>query len=102
MQKLKKKAQDLLEVLRKYFVGTDKLESKNKITRKKWINLALVGIGVFIAFLMLLFFIASNEKRQNANKGGDDLASIASNSNTSANGSNSAGSYDGKLCMEMK
>lgn len=63
MQKLKKKAQDLLEVLRKYFVGTDKLESKNKITRKKWINLALVGSGIFIAFLMLLFFIASNEKR---------------------------------------
>lgn len=94
MQKLKKKAQDLLEVLRKYFVGTDKLESKNKITRKKWINLALVGSGIFIAFLMLLFFIASNEKRQNANKGGDDLASIANSSNTSANSSNSAGDSD--------
>ena len=76
---IKKKGNELLDKVRKYFVGTDKLESANKSARKKWLNLGLVIMGAFIAFLVLLFFIASNEKKQNAKKGGDDLTSIANN-----------------------
>ena len=36
---IKKKSNELLDRVRKYFVGTDKLESKNKTARKKWFNL---------------------------------------------------------------
>lgn len=86
---IKKKGNELLDKVRKYFVGTDKLESTNKAARKKWLNLGLVIMGAFIAFLVLLFFIASNEKKQNAKNGGDDLASIANNSASNAGSSGS-------------
>lgn len=84
---IKKKYDDLLDKVRKYFVGTDKLESKNKAAQKKWLNLGLVIIGAFIAFIVLLLFIASNEKKQKTQGLGDDLASIANNNSNSNSGS---------------
>ncbi len=88
MNKLKKKIEDLLESLRKYFVGTDQLQSKNQAALKKWINLSLVGVVVFIGFVVLVLFIASNHKRQNTNRG-DNFSSIASSSNANPHVSNS-------------
>jgi conjugal transfer pilus assembly protein TraB len=87
---IKKKCDDLADKVRKYFVGTDKLESKNKTARKKWLNLGLVIIGAFITFIVILLFIASNEKKQNTQGLGDDLASIANNSDGNAGGSNNS------------
>jgi conjugal transfer pilus assembly protein TraB len=85
---IKKKSNELLDKVHKYFVGTDKLESKNKTARKKWFNLGLVIIGAFITFIVILLFIASNEKKQKTRGLGDDLASIANNSDGNAGGGN--------------
>jgi hypothetical protein len=85
---IKKKSNELLDRVRKYFVGTDKLENKNKVARKKWLNLGLVIIGAFITFIVILLFIASNEKKQKTRGLGDDLASIAKNSYGNAGGGN--------------
>jgi len=90
---IKKKGNELLDKVRKYFVGTDKVESTNKAARKKWLNLGLVIMGAFIAFIVLLFFIASNEKKQNAKNVGDDLASIANNSASNAGSSSSSNNH---------
>lgn len=87
---IKKKCDDLADKVRKYFVGTDKLESKNKTARKKWINLGLVIIGAFITFIVILLFIASNEKKQKTQGLGDDFASIANNSDGNAGGGNNS------------
>ncbi len=85
MLDIKKQCDDLFARLRKYFVGTDKLESRDKITKKKWLNLGLVVLGAFIAFIVLLLFIASNSKKQSEQSEGGDLTSIASADNTGSN-----------------
>ena len=61
MNIFKRKLEDLIEKIKKYFIGSDKPESKKQITKKKWVNFILVIILCFIGFIVLLSFIASNE-----------------------------------------
>ena len=82
---IKKKLDDLVDKIRKYFIGSDKLESKDKNNKKKWLNLGLVVLSVIAAFIVFLFFIASNEKKKAAI---EEQKNIISGSNISTASSN--------------
>ena len=77
MGDFKKHFENLQEKISSYFVGNDKPLSKKEITLKKWFNLSIVAVLVIISFIVLLFFIASNDKPKN----GLDEANIADDSN---------------------
>ena len=80
MGDLKKYFENLLEKINGYFIGTDKPLSKKEITLKKWFNLGLVAVLVIISFIVLLLFIASNDKAKN----GLDDGNITDDSNIAA------------------
>ena len=65
MAYLKRQFEDVLIKIKQYFIGTENLESKKQIALKKWFNLGLVGVLVIISFIVLLLFIASNDKPKN-------------------------------------
>jgi len=73
MKDIKRKFEVLLEKISQYFIGTDNLESKKQITRKKWFNLAAVALVIIVGFIILLFFIESKSKAEEA------LAGLSSN-----------------------
>ena len=77
MGDFKKHFENLQEKISSYFVGNDKPLSKKEITLKKWFNLSIVAVLVIISFIVLLFFIESNEKPKNSL----DEANIADDSN---------------------
>ena len=77
MGDFKKHFENLQEKISSYFVGNDKPLSKKEITLKKWFNLSIVAVLVIISFIVLLFFIASNDKPKNSL----DEANIADDSN---------------------
>jgi len=77
MGDFKKHFENLQEKISSYFVGNDKPLSKKEITLKKWFNLSIVAVLVIISFIVLLFFIASNDKPKN----GLDEANIVDDSN---------------------
>ena len=77
MGDFKKHFENLQEKISSYFVGNDKPLSKKEITLKKWFNLSIVAVLVIISFIVLLFFIASNDKAKNSL----DEANIADDSN---------------------
>lgn len=58
---LKKIFEDSLAKIKRYFAGGDNPEGKSQISKKKWINFALICAAGFISFLLLLLFIASND-----------------------------------------
>ena len=80
MGDLKKYFENLLEKINGYFIGTDKPLSKKEITLKKWFNLGLVAVLVIISFIVLLLFMASNDKAKN----GLDDGNITDDSNIAA------------------
>ena len=80
MGDLKKYFENLLEKINGYFIGTDKPLSKKEITLKKWFNLGLVAVLVIISFIVLLLFIASNDRPKN----GLDDGNITDDSNIAA------------------
>ena len=77
MGDFKKHFENLQEKISSYFVGNDKPLSKKEITLKKWFNLSIVAVLVIISFIVLLFFIASNDKPKDSL----DEANIADDSN---------------------
>ena len=78
MGDLKKHFENLLEKINSYFIGTDKPLSKKEITLKKWFNLGLVAVLIIISFIVLLLFIASNDKPKNGlHDGNTDDSNIA-------------------------
>lgn len=77
MGDFKKHFENLQEKISSYFIDNDKSLSKKEITLKKWFNLSLVVVLVIISFIVLLFFIASNDKPKNSL----DDANIADDSN---------------------
>ena len=77
MGDFKKHFENLQEKISSYFVGNDKHLSKKEITLKKWFNLSIVAVLVIISFIVLLFFIASNDKPKDSL----DEANIADDSN---------------------
>ena len=77
MGDFKKHFENLQEKISSYFVDNDKSLSKKEITLKKWFNLSIVVVLVIISFIVLLFFIASNDKPKNSL----DEANIADDSN---------------------
>lgn len=79
MGDFKKHFENLQEKISSYFAGNDKPLSKKEITLKKWFNLSIVAVLVIISFIVLLFFIASNDKPKN----GLDEANIADDNNIS-------------------
>lgn len=65
MVKLKKYFGNLLEKINGYFVGTDTPASRKEITFKKWVNLGLAVASIITGFVLLLLFIASDDKSGN-------------------------------------
>ncbi len=80
MSDLKKYFENLVEKINGYFIGTDKPASKKEVTLKKWFNLGIIAVLAIISFIVLLLFIASNDKTKN----GLDDGNITDNSNIGA------------------
>lgn len=79
MQDIKRKLEDLLEKISKYFIGTDSTESKKQMAMKKWFNLGLVLMAIIIALTIVLLFVKSKNTAEKAI--GDSSSSNSDNDN---------------------
>lgn len=64
MEKIKKYFENLKEKIKGYFIGTNNLASKKEINLKKWFNFGIVCVLLITGFVVLLVFIASNDKHK--------------------------------------
>jgi hypothetical protein len=64
MINIKKALESLSVKIKQYFAGSEKPATKKQVDSKKRFNLVLVLLGGFVAFIVLLSFIASDESPQ--------------------------------------